>query len=76
MQQLKTYKGIAAFSEVVEERALFFYNEKEQVAQLKGLTHNLIRLMNLINFCLQVLGYKPQSNEVVVGAGICKKNCL
>lgn len=76
MQQLKTYKGIAAFSEVVEERALFFYNEKEQVAQLKGVDTQFNQVNEFNKFLFAGSWLQAQSNEVVVGAGICKKLSL
>lgn len=76
MQQLKTYKGIAAFSEVVEERALFFYNEKEQVAQLKGVDTQFNKVNEFHKFLFAGSWIESQSNEVVVGAGISRRLAL
>ncbi len=76
MQQLKTYKGLAAFSEVVEERALFFYNEKEQVAQLKGVDTQFNKVNEFHKFLFAGSWIESQSNEVVVGAGISRRLAL
>ena len=76
MQQLKAYKGIAAFSEVVEERALFFYNEKEQVAQLKGVDTQFNKVNEFHKFLFAGSWIESQSNEVVVGAGISRRLAL
>jgi lipoprotein-releasing system permease protein len=76
MQQLKAYKGLAAFSEVVEERALFFYNEKEQVAQLKGVDTQFNKVNEFHKFLFAGSWIESQSNEVVVGAGISRRLAL
>ena len=38
--QLKSAKEFAKYSKIVEERALFYYNNKEHVAYLKGVDAN------------------------------------
>lgn len=76
MQQLKAYKGLAAFSEVVEERALFFYNEKEQVAQLKGVDTQFNEVNEFHKFLFAGSWIESQSNEVVVGEGISRRLAL
>ena len=71
MQQLKAYKGLAAFSEVVEERALFFYNEKEQVAQLKGVDTQFNKVNEFHKFLFAGSWIESQSNEAVQATGHC-----
>jgi len=76
MHQLKAYKGLATFSEVVEERALFFYNEKEQVAQLKGVDTRFNSVNDFHKYLFAGSWIEPQTNEVVVGAGISRRLAL
>ena len=76
--QLKGLKAIAAYSFVAEERVLFFFDEKEQVAYLKGVD-SLYTNVNAINKKEILLGgnwLKMYTGQVVVGAGIFTKLSL
>lgn len=73
---LKKYKGIEVFSGVIEERALFFYNGKEQVAQIKGVDPNYCKSNNLKKFLYTGSWLEPESNQVVIGAGISNRLAL
>lgn len=70
---LKKCKGIDVFSGVIEERALFFYNGKEQVAQIKGVDFNYSKSNNLKKFLYTGSWLEPESNQVVIGAGISNR---
>ena len=76
IQALKNYKGIASYSTVVEERALFFYDEKEQVAQLKGVDTQFNKVNDFHKFLFAGSWIESQTNEVVVGAGISRRLSL
>lgn len=76
LQALKNHKGIQVFSGVIEERALFFYDGKEQVAQLKGVDPNYSRSNKLNKFLYSGTWLEPESNQVVVGSGISRRLAL
>lgn len=71
--QLKNSKNIALFSKVIEERVLFYFDGKEQVAYLKGVD-SIFRKIN--PFEKKIYGgqwLNPNTNQVVVGYGITNK---
>lgn len=74
--QLKTSKEFTKFSKVVEERALFFYKNKEQVAYLKGVDSQYVHVNNFKNYLLAGDWLEANSNEVVVGSGISRRLSL
>lgn len=72
-KQLKNSKNIALFSKVIEERVLFYFDGKEQVAYLKGVD-SIFRKIN--PFEKKIYGGQwltPNTNQVVVGYGITNK---
>lgn len=72
-KQLKNTKSIALFSKVVEERVLFYFNGKEQVAYLKCVD-SIYRKIN--PFEKKIYGgqwLNPNTSQVVVGYGITNK---
>ena len=74
-KQLNAITDIAAYSGVAEERVLFYYNEKEQVAYLKGVD-TLYTAVNGMNDKKVLLGgnwLKMYTAQAVVGAGIYSK---
>ncbi|MEL1245245.1 FtsX-like permease family protein [Flavobacterium sp. DGU11] len=75
-QQLKALKGVAIYSKVAEERVLFYFDGKEQVAVLKG-TDSLFTQVNPMKTKL-VGGQWPitETSQVVVGADIFTKLSL
>jgi len=71
--QLKNSKTIALYSKVVEERVLFYFNGKEQVAYLKGVD-SIFKSIN--PFDKKFYGgqwLNPNTSQVVVGLGITNK---
>lgn len=74
-QQLGKVQGIAAYSAIAEERVLFYYNGKEQVAYLKGVD-SLYTTVSTISDKKTLLGgqwLQMHSGEVVIGAGTYNK---
>lgn len=72
-KQLKNAKTIARFSKVVEERVLFYFDGKEQVAYLKGVD-SIFKQIN--PFEKKFYGGQwltPNTSQVVVGYGIANK---
>lgn len=77
-KELKALKSVAAYTFVAEERVLFFYNGKEQVAYLKGVdsTYTKVAAMNDPKRLLGGQWLMPHSGQVVVGAGIYNRLSL
>jgi len=77
-KQLKAVGDIAAFSGVAEERVLFFYNEKEQVAYLKGVDtlYTTVTGMSDKKILLGGQWLKMYTGQAVVGVGIYSKLSL
>ena len=74
--QLKSSKEFAKYSKIVEERALFYYNNKEHVAYLKGVDNNFTSVNNFNKFLYAGNWLEPNTNQVVVGSGISRKLAL
>lgn len=74
--QLKSSKDFAKYSKIVEERALFYYNNKEHVAYLKGVDNNFTSVNNFNKFLYAGNWLEPNTNQVVVGSGISRKLAL
>jgi len=72
-QKIKSLKGIANYSHVVEERVLFYFDQKEHVAYLKG-TDSIFTQVNPMEKQL-LTGYwlTPQTSQCVVGIGTVDK---
>ncbi|MDV6169678.1 FtsX-like permease family protein [Flavobacterium sp. DG1-102-2] len=71
-QEIKQVKGIAVYSKVVEERVLFYFDEKEQVATMKGVD-SLFTRVNPIQKSVFGQWLMPNSIQVVPGRGITNK---
>jgi lipoprotein-releasing system permease protein len=74
--QIKKIEGIAAFSKVVEERVLFVFNGKEQVASLKGVDSIFTQVSTIKKNLFSEQWIEPNTNQVIVGAGISQKLSL
>lgn len=74
--QLKSAKEFAKYSKIVEERALFYYNNKEHVAYLKGVDANFTSVNAFNKFLYAGDWLEPNTNQVVVGSGISRKLAL
>jgi lipoprotein-releasing system permease protein len=71
--QLKDVKDISFYSKIVEEKVLFVYKNKEQVALIKGVDNQY----NLVNYIREAIyqgqWISPKTPQVVVGNGIMQK---
>ncbi|WP_231749160.1 ABC transporter permease [Flavobacterium rakeshii] len=72
-EKIKGIKGIANYSHIVEERVLFYFDQKEHVAYLKG-TDSIFTQVNPMEKQL-LTGYwlTPQTSQCVVGMGTVDK---
>nr|WP_322623306.1 ABC transporter permease [uncultured Flavobacterium sp.] len=76
--KLSAVKGIAVASYIAEERVLFYYNEKEQVAYLKGVDslYTKVAPMNKPKRLMGTNWLEQYTGQVVVGSGIYSKLSL
>ncbi|KGO90368.1 ABC transporter permease [Flavobacterium suncheonense] len=69
-QQLATSKNIALYSKTIEERVLFSFSEKQEVAFLKGVDSNFRKVNPFEKKIYAGEWLKPGTSQVVVGYGI------
>jgi lipoprotein-releasing system permease protein len=74
--QLTSSKEFTKYTKIVEERALFYYKNKEQVAYLKGIDTNFSQVNAFDTFLYAGDWLEPNTNQVVVGSGISRKLAL
>ncbi|RZJ66890.1 MAG: ABC transporter permease [Flavobacterium sp.] len=75
-KKLRAIEGVETVSRVVEERVLFVFDGKEQVAYLKGVD-SLYGQVNSVNKTIfQGQWLEPNTTQVVVGYGISQKLSL
>ncbi|WP_396172637.1 ABC transporter permease [Flavobacterium sp.] len=72
-KQMKAIKDIVSYTKVIEERALFSFNSKDHLAYIKGVDSNFISVNAVEKSIYQGQWLEPQTNQVVVGAGIAQK---
>lgn len=74
--QLTSSKEFTKYTKIVEERALFYYKNKEHVAYLKGVDANFSQVNAFDTFLYTGDWLEPNTNQVVVGSGISRKLAL
>ena len=74
--QLQKIKGIRSYSKVAEERVLFVFKEKEQVAVLKGVDSTFTQVSTVKKSLFAGQWLKEKTAQVVVGYGIAQKLSL
>lgn len=75
-KQLKADKNIAAYSEVAEERVLFFFDGKEHVAYLKGVDSTFTAVAPIQEHLAVGDWLRPNTTQAVAGLGIYNKLSL
>ena len=76
ISKISQLSGIFASSRIIEERVLFLFDGKEQVTFIKGVD-SLFSKVNPVNKNIyQGEWFEPNTNQVVVGYGICQKLSL
>ncbi|MCL9803893.1 ABC transporter permease [Flavobacterium amniphilum] len=71
--QLQKIEGIKFYSKIIEEKVLFVYKGKEQVAMIKGVDNQYNLVNNIQKSLYQGDWVAPQTPQVVVGNGISHK---
>ena len=71
--KLRESKIFSAYSEVVEERVLFSFNGKQQVAYIKGVDSNFVHIVNLSDKLYSGQWIQPNSYQAVAGYVIADK---
>lgn len=72
-KQLKNIKNISAISQIVEERVLFSFNEKQHVTYLKGVDSLFTNVSAVANTVIDSTWFEPNTTQVIVGAGVSEK---
>ena len=75
-QKIKTNKDIAFYSKIIEEKVLFVYKNKEQVAYIKGVDGQYNMVNNISKVMYQGQWLAPKTPQVVVGNMISQKLSL
>ncbi len=72
-KQIKKIDGIVSYSKIIEERVLFTFDGKQEVASLKGVDHNFNEVNALDKKLFNGQWLSPDTYQVVVGYGIAQK---
>ncbi len=72
-KQIKNSQAIADFSKIIEERVLFSFKGKQQVAYLKGVDQNFVKVNKASEKLFNGQWVKPNTYQCVVGYGISEK---
>jgi lipoprotein-releasing system permease protein len=72
-QKIKDIDGIAAYSKVIEERVLFLFNNKSEIAYVKGVDSLFTKVSTIKKSLLNGQWPQPNTVQVVVGYGISEK---
>jgi len=75
-QVLNETEGVIAYSKIIEERALFSYNQKEQIAYVKGVDHNYTKVVQIDSLISSGNWVDFNTNSSFIGAGIADKLSL
>lgn len=75
-QNIKKIEGLADYSKIVEERVLFYFNEKEQVTYLKGVDDHFTKINSISKNLYAGQWLKPDTYQAVAGYGIANKLSL
>jgi lipoprotein-releasing system permease protein len=75
-QKLQQCSGIASYSKIIEERVLFSFDGKQQVAYIKGIDSNFVKVNKASKKLFNGQWLKPNTYQVVIGYGISEKLSL
>lgn len=73
VKQISQLEGVAHFTKIIEERALFTFNGKDQLANIKGVDTNYISVNQVEKTIFQGQWLEHDTEQVVVGYGISQK---
>lgn len=72
-KQISEIEGVLSFSKILEDRVLFSFDGKQQVAYLKGVDDNFLKVNPLKKTIFQGNWLQKNTDEVVVGYGIANQ---
>ncbi len=72
-EKIKAIDGIKFYSKVIEEKVLFVYKSKEEVAEIKGVDNQFNNANKVQKTIYQGQWLTPKTPQVVVGNGIANK---
>jgi lipoprotein-releasing system permease protein len=72
-QEISQLEGVAHFTKIIEERALFTFNGKDQLANIKGVDTNYTQVNQVEKTIFQGQWLEDDTEQVVVGYGISQK---
>lgn len=75
-QKLLKLEGVACQSKIIEERVLFLFEGKEEVASLKGVDSLYSQVNDVKKTLFNGQWLNPDTNQVVIGYGISEKLSL
>ena len=70
LQQLDSLTDVAHYSKIIEERVVLNYDQKNYLAQIKGVDANFQRVVAIDSVIEYGNWIAPESNEIMVGWGI------
>lgn len=72
LQQVKKLKSVVCFSEVLQENAMFRYNDKQETGTIKGVDDNFERLADIHKIIIngKYLLHDPAFNYGIAGVGL------
>lgn len=71
--EINTIEGIAHYSKIIEEQALFTFNGKDQLSNIKGVDKNFPLVNQVEKTIFQGQWIEEDTEQVVVGYGISQK---
>ena len=74
--QLKNNKSIAFFSKIIEDRVLFQYDKKEQIATIKGVDSVFSKVTKTSDYVYIGNWISPNTNQAIIGSEIARKLSL
>lgn len=74
--QLKNNKSISFFSKIIEDRVLFQYDKKEQIATIKGVDSVFSKVTKTSDYVYIGNWISPNSNQAIIGSEIARKLSL
>ncbi|VXB43252.1 ABC transporter permease [Flavobacterium sp. 9AF] len=74
--KLKSTKKIIRFSKIIEDRVLFKYNNKEQIASIKGVDSFYVNVTKINNYVYVGNWIASNTKEAIVGSEIARKLSL
>lgn len=76
INQIDKVDGISDYSKIIEERVLFFFDGKEQVAYIKGVDRNFTKTNVVSKKLFNGKWLTEDTAEVVIGYGVSEKLSL